>query len=63
MTAPLRVSYVGGCWDGMSYLSSDDQVPAMVASGDWQHYRLTERTYDDGLLVEAVYRYAPELDS
>jgi hypothetical protein len=58
----LRVSYTGGPWDGLSYVSDDDQVPNVIAAPGWRHYRATEREYDDGVLVAVVYRPAPELD-
>lgn len=63
MVTPLRVSYVGGPLDGHTRLSTDDQVPAVVATSDWEHYRLSARSKLCGRLVGVVYRHAPDLNS
>lgn len=62
MSRLMWVRYVGGPWDGCTYATWDDQVPNVVATGKWEHYRISEKVYDDGLLVDVTYRRAPEMD-
>jgi hypothetical protein len=60
---PLRVTFVGGPLDGLTYSTPDEHVPNIVSAPGWVHYRAIEREYHRGRLVRVEYRHAPELAS